>query len=170
MGVKAFLLHKPKRLDKSNYCTKEAKQGSQLSNCRKQVQLFFEPGHFSQAGFLQSFANALATVIPVQNSGFNQARDRAGGGVANGQGFNDVFPLQNGSDAVQELGGIDLSAMTVKKALNKNDYGDRAAEQNDPQHQPAVSQQCRQRRHASHYLNLKLKQTAKYEKGRGFKI
>ena len=104
----------------------------------EQVQPLFELRHFGQPGFLDRLADALAALVAVQNGGLDDARDRTGRGVADGNGLDDVVALEHVADAVEEFGGVDLRAVTVEDALDEHNEGDGCGEQNQPDHRAAV--------------------------------
>ena len=110
--------------DETEDGAEQTQQRRDLRDGGEQIQFLLEPRHFGQAGFLDGLAHALAALVAVEDGGFDEARDRAGRGVADGNGLDDVVALEHGAHAVEEFGGIDLRAVAVQRALDEHDEGD----------------------------------------------
>ena len=104
----------------------------------QQIQPLLQQRHLGEPGLLDGFAHALAALVAVEDGGLDNARDRAGRGVANRNGLDHVVALEHGADAVEELGGIDLRAVAEQRALDENDEGGRRGDHNQPDHRVAV--------------------------------
>ena len=117
----------------------EAEQRGDLGDGGEEVELFLEAGDFGEAGLLDGFADAVTAFLAVDDGGLDEAGDRSGGGVADGDGLDDVFALENGADAVEEFGGVNLGAVAEEGALDKDDEGDDGGDEDDPDDQPAMS-------------------------------
>ena len=79
-------------------------------------------------------------MVAVENGGFDEARDGAGRGIANGNGLDHVVALEHGAHAVEEFGGINLRAVAIQHALDEHGEGGGRGEQNQPDHRAAIGQ------------------------------
>ena len=79
-------------------------------------------------------------MIAIEDGDLDEPRHGAGCGVADGNGFHHVVALDHGAHAVEELGGIDLRAVTMQGAFNEDHDSCRTRKKNDPEHRAAVGQ------------------------------
>ena len=145
MRVQPGVLHEAERPDEAQHRTEQADQRSQLCDRGQQTQLLLQTRHFSRTRLLQRLAHPLPALVAIQDGDLHQPRHRPGGGITNGKRFDDIIALEHRANAVKEPHRVNLRTVTMQKALDKDRYGHRADEQEQPQHRPAVEQQYRQR-------------------------
>ncbi len=145
MRVETGFLHPAKRMDEAQHGAQQTYQRRKLRNRREQAQFPLQPRHFCRAGFLQRLAHALPALVTIHDGSLDQPCDGPGRGVANGQRLDQVVALQDGADAVEEFGRVDLRAVAMQKPLDEHRHRYRADDQEQPQHRAAVGQHYRQR-------------------------
>ena len=128
----------PEDVDETDHGSEKPEQRRELRDGREQVQFFLKPRNFRKARLLDGFTHAVTAVFTVQDGGFDEARDGPGGGIANGNGLDNVAALDDGADAVEEFGGVDLRTMAEQRAFDEHDGGGGGGDQDQPDHRPAV--------------------------------
>ena len=73
-----------------------------------------------------------------ENGSFDEPRDGTSRGIANGNRLDDVAALDDGADAIEKLGGVDLRAMTKKRAFDEHDGGGGGGDEDEPDDRPAI--------------------------------
>lgn len=138
MGSLAGGLDLAKDVHETQDSAEQAEQGCDLGDGGEDVEFLLEAWDFPRAGVFESFVNGIAAAFAIEDGDFDQASNRAGRGVANGDGFDGVVALEDVANTVQELGGVNLFAVVLENAFEENSQSHGAGKHDDPHHWPAI--------------------------------